>query len=114
MSTRSTISVVQEDNSVKSVYCHFDGYINSGVGEWLKSYFNTFQLANEVISEGDLSSIFRDNFESYYSKRGDAIASEYYSTVESFLSNLEKQEYNYLFIDGEWQVSFSCKSFNAY
>ena len=105
MSTRSTISVVQKDNSVKSVYCHFDGYISNGVGEWLKSYFNTDKLANKVISEGDISSIHGESVDSYYSKRGDAIAFEYFSTVESFLKNKDKQEFNYLFIDGEWQVA---------
>jgi hypothetical protein len=104
MATRSTISVVQEDNSVKSVYCHWDGYIIGGVGEALQTYFNTEEDANNVISEGSLSSINKDSFESYYSKRGEAKVSEYYGTLESFLSNLEKQEFNYLFIDGEWKI----------
>jgi len=104
MSTRSTISVVQKNNSVKSIYCHWDGYIIGGVGEALQTYFNTYQCANDVISEGNLSNIYRDDFESYHSKRGDVINIESYSNLESFLSNLEKQEFNYLFIDGEWKI----------
>jgi hypothetical protein len=114
MSTRSTISVVQEDNSVKSVYCHFDGYISNGVGEYLKSYFNTDKLANKVISEGDLSSVYGENFESYYSKRGEEIDIDYYSNLESFLKNKDKQEFNYLFINNEWQVALSDNDYKVF
>ncbi len=112
MATRSTISVVQKDNSVKSVYCHFDGYIIRGVGEALQTYFNTDEGANNVISEGDLSNIYKGTFESYHSKRGEAIDICHYNTLESFLSNLEKQEFNYLFIDGEWKIIDSDNEIN--
>jgi len=105
MSTRSTISVVQKDNSVKSVYCHFDGYISNGVGEYLKSYFNSYKLANNAISEGDISSIHGESINSYHSKRGEEINIESFSDMESFLKNKDRQEFNYLFIDGEWQVA---------
>tara|TARA_B100000497_G_scaffold123945_1_gene157527 strand:+ start:3712 stop:4056 length:345 start_codon:yes stop_codon:yes gene_type:complete len=114
MSTRSTISVVQKDNSVKSVYCHFDGYISNGVGEWLKSYFNSYKSANKVISEGDLSSVYGENFESYYSKRGEDINIEYFSNLESFLRNKYKQEFNYLFINGKWQVALMDNDYKVY
>jgi hypothetical protein len=105
MSTRSTISVVQKDNSVKSISCHWDGYINNGVGYMLKTYFNSISEANDVISEGNLSSIYKDDFESYHAKRGEDINIEYFSNLESFLANKEKQEFNYLFIDNEWRVA---------
>ena len=94
MSTRSTISVVQENKSVKSVYCHFDGYISNGVGEYLKSYFNSYKLANNAISEGDISSIHGESIDSYYSKRGEDINIETFSDMESFL----KFDETYLFI----------------
>ena len=114
MSTRSTISVIQKDNSVKSVYCHFDGYISNGVGEYLKSYFNTDKLANKVISEGDLSSVYGENFESYYSKRGEDINIETYTNLESFYSNKDKQEFNYLFINDKWQVGIGDDDYKVF
>lgn len=114
MSTRSTISVVQKDNSVKSVYCHFDGYINNGVGEYLKSYFNSDRLANNVISEGDISSIHGKSVDSYYSKRGEDINIEYFSTLDSFYRNKVKQEFNYLFINNEWQVALSDNDYKVF
>jgi len=114
MSTRSTISVVQEDNSVKSVYCHFDGYISNGVGEYLKSYFNSDKLANKVISEGDLSNVYGENFESYYSKRGEDIDIETFKSVLQFMKNKDRQEFNYLFIDNEWQVALSDNNYKVF
>ena len=114
MSTRSTISVVQEDNSVKSVYCHFDGYISNGVGEWLKSYFNSYKLANNAISEGDISSIHGQSIDSYYSKRGEDINLETFPNLESFLKNKGKQTFNYLYIYDEWQVALSNSDYKVF
>jgi hypothetical protein len=57
MSTHSTINVLQADGTVKSIYCHFDGYINGGVGQTLLESYNTTKLANKVVSLGDLSTL---------------------------------------------------------
>ena len=105
MATRSTISVVQEDNSVKSVYCHWDGYIENGVGQELKTFFNSYRLANKVISEGDLSSINRGYIDSYNSLRGDSVLVNQFPDIKSFESSDYEQSFNYLFEDGEWKVS---------
>ena len=32
MSTRSRIGVMMDDGTVKQVYCHWDGYVEEGVG----------------------------------------------------------------------------------
>jgi hypothetical protein len=37
MSTRSRIAIENQNGSVTSVYCHFDGYI-SGVGKTLEKH----------------------------------------------------------------------------
>ena len=39
MSTRSVIGILQDDKSVNSVYCHFDGYPEH-TGYFLKKFFN--------------------------------------------------------------------------
>ena len=114
MATRSTISVVQKDNSVKSVYCHFDGYISNGVGEWLKSYFNSYKFANNIISEGDISNIHGESVDSYYSKRGEDIKIETFKSVLQFMKNKDRQEFNYLYIDGDWQVALIDSNFKKY
>lgn len=59
MSTRSTISVLQENSSVKSIYCHWDGYLR-GVGETLLNYYNTYERANALVSLGGLSCVYKN------------------------------------------------------
>lgn len=58
MSTRSTISVLQENSSVKSIYCHFDGNLR-GVGETLLTHYNTYEIANELVGLGGLSCVYK-------------------------------------------------------
>jgi hypothetical protein len=38
MSTRSRIAIENQNGSVTSIYCHFDGYI-SGVGKTIKRIY---------------------------------------------------------------------------
>jgi hypothetical protein len=52
MGTRSSISVLQKDGSIREVYCHYDGYItNYGVGERLLKFFNSEELANDLLDK---------------------------------------------------------------
>lgn len=55
MSTRSLIGIKQ-DNLYKYIYCHFDGY-PEGIGKELKTYYNSEELANNLVDCGDLESI---------------------------------------------------------
>jgi hypothetical protein len=54
MGTRSRIGVMHGD-LVKSVYCHWDGYIAHN-GKILQEYYTSAQ-ANELVALGDLSSL---------------------------------------------------------
>ena len=54
MGTRSRIGVMHGD-VVKSVYCHWDGYLEYN-GELLQKQYNSAK-ANELVSLGDLSSL---------------------------------------------------------
>lgn len=56
MGTRSSIGVMQQDGSVKSIYCHWDGYY-SGVGKTLVEHYNTEEKANAVVALGGLSTL---------------------------------------------------------
>ncbi|QOI71835.1 hypothetical protein pEaSNUABM47_00351 [Erwinia phage pEa_SNUABM_47] len=56
MSTRSNINVKVGDK-YHSVYCHFDGY-PSGVGMMLALHYNSQELAEKLVSNGDLSSVY--------------------------------------------------------
>jgi len=54
MATRSTIAVMQEGGSVRSIYCHFDGYPD-GVGVVLKDHYNDTTTIENLLDLGDLS-----------------------------------------------------------
>ena len=53
MSTRARIGILLPDDSILSVYHHFDGY-PEGLGVKLKEHYNTYEKVAELI---DLSLI---------------------------------------------------------
>ena len=54
MATRSTIAMRLEDGSVRSVYCHFDGYPD-GVGATLREHYTDPAKIQQLLDLGDLS-----------------------------------------------------------
>ena len=54
MATRSTIAMLLEDGSVRSVYCHFDGYPD-GVGATLREHYTNAAKIEQLLDLGDLS-----------------------------------------------------------
>lgn len=54
MSTQCLIGITTEQNEVRCVYCHSDGY-PSYTGDLLLNYYNTRQKAEALIALGDLS-----------------------------------------------------------
>jgi len=59
MSTRSRIGIRLADDSILSVYHHYDGY-PQWLGVTLKAKFNTFDKVAELIDGGDVSCIDSD------------------------------------------------------
>lgn len=54
MSTRSSITVKKGDKYA-TIYCHFDGYVCGGVGETLQNHYNSQELAESIIHQGNCS-----------------------------------------------------------
>jgi len=113
MSTNSTISVVCKDGIVKSVYCHYDGYIDH-TGNILKQYYNTSELAEKLVDKGDISylqptiknTIFyhRDYKEPKQVKKYDSLQ-DY--TVHYIKYGLFWTDYDYIFMnDHKWYLYF--------
>ncbi len=108
MSTNSTI-IVEVDGEVKSIYCHWDGHIDS-VGITLRDYFGTQELAAAVVTLGDCSSIAGavsiDDIEAYHRNKGEDWADvkpRTYSTVEDAITDADTP-YTYAFVDGKWRA----------
>ncbi len=58
MSTNSLICLrLKECNTIKAVYCHFDGYIKHGVSEMLYKHYNNYSKIYELLEHGSISSL---------------------------------------------------------
>ena len=103
MSTRSRIGIKLEDGMVKSVYCHFDGYLE-GVGHTLISHYNDEKKDKKLIAMGDMSSLAESIEKSVFYKRdrGETGVSAQKHSMNEFPDC--GQEFEYLFTDGKWKA----------
>jgi len=109
MATRSRIGIQLADNSILSVYCHWDGYPEFN-GVKLKEHFNSYEKASELIDGGDISALWTnagwDNETLsevgplYYSSRGDDCPPRHDANIYDYLADGE--EFAYVFRNGEW------------
>ena len=122
MGTRSTIAVEHADGTVSQVYCHWDGYLSHN-GQILVDHYDTQELAELLISLGSMSSLRpkcipdpakphnsdnpQDGVTTYYSRDGGEpfVEPSQYPTVDNYKRNLQCEEYDYLFTEGQWEVS---------
>lgn len=124
MSTNSTIAVKLADGSVNQVYCHWDGYLEHN-GVILQKHYNSQELAEALVNLGDISFLCKNinpdgehTFDNpkegvtifYGRDRGESgVNARKFWNEEMFRLSGEKEEYDYLFADGEWLVRFSGK-----
>lgn len=120
MATRSRIGIMLPDESVLSVYHHWDGYPER-LGRVLKTHYNSREKAAELIDGGDMSCAWTkdrwtgveidkyviENKEveeygpQYYAQRGDDCPPRLDANKYDYLADGE--EYAYIFtLDGEW------------
>ena len=105
MGTRSRVAVMHGD-VCKSVYCHYDGYLEY-TGQILNDFYGSVE-ANELISRGDNSGVKKTIAEmNFYSDRGEEdVEWQVAHTFEEFLEQVENcgGEYYYVMKDGVWYV----------
>jgi len=100
VATRSRIAVELGNGTVKSVYCHNDGYV-SGVGRALEHMgFTSTEECEEYIDEGDRSTTSL----SYKEWRDENCPPQKHKSKEEYFAG-DIEEYGYLFTkDCEWVV----------
>ena len=103
MGTRSRVGVMHGD-VVKSVYCHYDGYLEC-TGQILLKYYDS-PRANELVALGDNSGV-KERLEdiNFYRARGEVdIDYQVAHTFEEFLEQVNNcgGEYYYIMRDGVW------------
>ena len=108
MATRSRIGLLIGDESVVSVYHHWDGY-PQWLGVHLRQNYRTKERISELLDGGDISCIDSDTdwklekcepHVQYYNARGEDTEPRFDQTVQDYLDNGE--EYAYLFENNEW------------
>ena len=110
MGTRSRIGIQLQDDSILSVYHHWDGY-PSWLGRILKTHYNTKAKVSELIDGGDMSSCWGDdNQPEYYSARGENCPPSLMKLNE-YLDKNNNEEYAYIFHNNEW-VCYDMNEFN--
>ena len=119
MSTNATISLVNDDKSVDQIYLHWDGYVE-GAGKTLIENYTDAEKVRELIELGNLSSLGAEIGEKHdFDKRPDNVCTAYRrdrgergTSAQRFHTYSEwkrgrREQYNYLFDNGEWFVSKS-------
>ena len=118
MSTHSFIGIVK-DHAIRGIYCHFDGYVKSGVGQTLFEYYQNDDKVNELINLGSISFLGKevsptdkhtfDNPQSgvtvaYHRDRGEALDIGVFYDIKSFDKYIWEFWYIYIRFDGRWFV----------
>ena len=103
MGTRSRVAVMHGD-VCKSVYCHYDGYLDY-TGRILLAHYNS-TAANLLIARGDNSGV-KETLEemNFYSDRDETDVSwQVAHSFEEFLEQVQGNgcEYYYIMRDGVW------------
>ena len=113
MSTRSRIGILLPDDSILSVYHHWDGY-PEWLGVTLEEHYNTYEKASELIDGGNMSSCYSDN--EYDDETQEFVKRdprpEYYGGDDEapiLSKNFDEftridcwQEYSYVFVKDRW------------
>ena len=101
MASRSRIGIQLADESILSVYHHWDGY-PEWLGRILKTHYNSRDKAAELIDGGDMSTCWNDNNEpEYYSARGQDCPPYLDANKYEYLADGE--EYSYIYtLNDEW------------
>ena len=118
MSTRSRIAIEDQDGTVRSIYCHWDGYPEYN-GVVLKENYQTQEKVEQLIALGSISSLkplvappegATHTFDNplnvvtvaYHRDRGEELSVKVHGSVNDFVKS-DVEEYGYVFTAaGEW------------
>ena len=122
MATRSRIGYVNENGSITSAYCHYDGYPQHN-GKILKEHYTTLDKVKQLVDGGDMTCLGAtcdkpeghtwenpvENVTVYYGRdRGEKnVDAKVSPTKETFVELAKGSwgEYVYIFENGKWSYS---------
>lgn len=101
MATRSNIGKLYPNNTVKYIYCHWDGYPSHN-GTILQEHYNTPEQVDALLALGDMS-VLGETIEGC--KPYDEPGTEMSITTFEDYTKVPMISYFYLFTDEGWKVS---------
>jgi|694.fasta_scaffold33215_9 hypothetical protein len=118
MATRSRIAIENNDGSVTSIYCHWDGYPSHN-GEILVLHYKERKKVQKLIDLGSISLLaprietsLKHSFQApvkgvvvaYHRDRGENLVQKNHRNKNSYFES-DIEEWGYLFtLEGEWLV----------
>ena len=117
MATRSTIAIELPNGKIKSVYCHWDGYLSYN-GKILQEHYTDAKKVAKLISKGAISSLApeigrkhdfntsKEGWTKFYARdRGEDVQIDTFKNFDEYNCKMDRQEYDYLFTKhGNWRV----------
>jgi len=126
MGTRSRIGIQLKDDSILSVYCHWDGYPSFN-GRVLNEFYNTPEKVADLINGGNISSLHTNagwNNETlpetgpqYYTSRGESIKDNeprIDSSLKSYTNKNMGEEYHYVYREVCDDYTWVCIKMNEF
>lgn len=101
MATRSRIGIQNQDGTVSSIYCHYDGYPSHN-GAILEEHFSNREKLQQLIELGDISSLGEttDKTQAYHRDRGESLNK---ARIDDSLKHFSQSDY------GEWGYVYTLK-----
>ena len=110
MGTRSAIGYKLPNGKIRAKYCHWDGYVEGGVGQTLQESYQDAAKIGLMVELGDMSTLAAeiDDCVFYGRDRGDSprdVDAQDYDDFDDFTTWFEGCEYFYVWNGNEWLVS---------
>jgi hypothetical protein len=126
MATHANIMIVDSNNIVTGIYCHFDGDF-SGVGATLLKYYNNLDKVKDLISLGSISYLeksiecpdghsfdtpIRGYTVAYHRDRGEDLHQSEGIIERGIIKNIQLEQYNYVYFECDLKWYYLSKSNN--
>ena len=113
MATHAKIMLVDSDNIVTGIYCHFDGYLD-GVGATLLEHYCDLDKVKDLISLGSISYLeksiecpsghsfntpIRGYTVAYHRDRGEDLCQSEGIIERGIIKNIQLEQYNYVYFE---------------
>ena len=110
MGTRSAIGYKLPNGKIRAKYCHWDGYVEGGVGQTLQESYQAAFKIGRMVELGDMSELAAeiDDCVFYGRDKGDSprdVDAQDYDDFDDFTTSFEGCEYFYVWNGNEWLVS---------